>query len=191
MKSRISDAIAHVDNLDNDVDLEVFNYTGYGKEFMKSCRCSPDAWLQMSLQLTMFRLTGGIVATYESASTRRFRLGRVDCIRASHPEALSWCRSMCNEKLSKDDRKKFFDAAMKKQTKVMIDNISGKGLDIPLLGLREAVKEAGLQEFQDLFDHESYSALNHFKLSTSQVPVALPNSFMGVLLLWNYKQKLI
>ena len=88
MKSRISEAIAHVDNLDNDVDLEVFNYAGYGKEFMKSARCSPDAWLQMSLQLTMYRLTGGVVATYESASTRRFRLGRVDSIRAAHPEVV-------------------------------------------------------------------------------------------------------
>ena len=86
---------------------------------------------------------------------------------------------MDNEKLSKDDRKKFFDAAMKKQTKVMIDNISGKGLDIPLLGLREAVKEAGLQEFQELFEHDSYQKLNYFNLSTSQVPVGLPMSFMG------------
>ena len=55
IKTRISEAIAHVDTLDNDVDLEVFNYAGYGKEFIKSARCSPDAWLQMSLQLTMFR----------------------------------------------------------------------------------------------------------------------------------------
>ena len=82
----------------------------------------------------------------------------------------------------------------------MLDNISGRGLDIPLLGLREGVsviavsddesvnangimmmqvKEAGLSEFQELFDHEAYSAINHFKLSTSQVPVALPMSFMG------------
>ena len=125
------------------------------------------------------RLTGGLVATYESASTRRFRLGRVDCIRAAHPEALSWCRSMDNDKLSRDDKKKFFESAMKKQTRVMLDNINGKGLDIPLLGLREGVKEAGLQEFQDLFQHESYQTLNHFKLSTSQVPVSLPLSFMG------------
>ena len=86
------------------------------------------------------------------------------------------------------------------QVKVMQDNISGRGLDIPLLGLREGVslsvvmrevimtmimimmlqvKEAGLSEFQELFDHEAYSAINHFKLSTSQVPVALPMSFMG------------
>ena len=41
------------------------------------------------------------------------------------------------------------------------------------------VKEAGLSEFQELFDHEAYSAINHFKLSTSQVPVSLPMSFMG------------
>ena len=78
----------------------------------------------------------------------------------------------------------------------MQDNIAGRGLDIPLLGLREGVsanvamrgvtmimmlqvKEAGLSEFQELFDHEAYSAINHFKLSTSQVPVALPMSFMG------------
>ena len=42
--------------------------------------------MMMMTQLTMYRLTGGLVATYESASTRRFRLGRVDCIRAAHPE---------------------------------------------------------------------------------------------------------
>ena len=90
IKTRISEAIAHVDSLDNDVDLEVFNFTNYGKEFIKSARCSPDAWLQMSLQLCIYQLTGGLVATYESASTRRFRLGRVDSIRAAHPEVGSF-----------------------------------------------------------------------------------------------------
>ena len=102
LQGRVSAAIAQLDKLDADTDLEVFNFSGYGKEFIKSARCSPDAWLQMSLQLTMFRfylsalqknvlmilfrLNGSLVATYESASTRRFRLGRVDCIRAAHPE---------------------------------------------------------------------------------------------------------
>ena len=54
--SQVSDASAQLDSLDMDTDLEVFNFPGYGKEFIKSARCSPDAWLQMSLQLTMFRL---------------------------------------------------------------------------------------------------------------------------------------
>ena len=54
--SQVSAASAQLDSLDMDTDLEVFNFPGYGKEFIKSARCSPDAWLQMSLQLTMFRL---------------------------------------------------------------------------------------------------------------------------------------
>ena len=41
IKTRISEAIAHVDSLDNDVDLEVFNFTNYGKEFIKS---SGEIW---------------------------------------------------------------------------------------------------------------------------------------------------
>ena len=185
IKSSISEAINALDSLDNNVDLEVFNFTSYGKEFMKSCRCSPDSWLQMSLQLTMFRLTGGLTATYESASTRRFRLGRVDSIRSAHPEALTWCRAMGNDRLSRGDRRRYFELAIKKQTKVMTDNITGKGLDVPLLGLREAVKEAGLWEYQDLFGHQTYNIINHFKLSTSSVPVGLPSSFMGNISFYN------
>ena len=182
IKASISEASNGLDSLDNNVDLEVFTFTGYGKEFIKSCRCSPDSWLQMSLQLTVFRLTGGLVATYESGSTRRFRLGRVDCIRSAHPEALTWCRSMSSDRQDREDRRRLFLLAIKKQTKVMTDNITGRGLDVPLLGLREAVKEAGLWEFQDLFDDETYSTINHFKLSTSSVPVGLPASFMGKIL---------
>ena len=68
---------------------------------------------------------------------------------------------------------------MKKQTKVMVDNILGTGLDVPLLGLREGIKEAGLWEHQDLFTHESYTKVNTFSLSTSQVPIGLSQSFMG------------
>ena len=75
---------------------------------------------------------GELCATYESASTRRFQSGRVDCIRASHPEALAWVKSMfqredadeenkenldtssCN---TKEEQKKLFMLAIAKQTK--------------------------------------------------------------------------
>ena len=55
LQGQVSAASSQLDSLDADTDLEVFNFPGYGKEFIKSARCSPDAWLQMSLQLTMFR----------------------------------------------------------------------------------------------------------------------------------------
>jgi len=41
-----------------------------------------------------FSVHGRLVSTYESASIRRFRLGRVDNIRACSLEALAWCKAM-------------------------------------------------------------------------------------------------
>ncbi len=40
------------------------------------------------------RLHGKLVATYESASTRRYRLGRVDNIRSASIKALDWVKAM-------------------------------------------------------------------------------------------------
>lgn len=79
-----------------DLDFYVYRYTNYGKEFIKTCNCSPDAYLQMALQLAYYKLYGHLVATYESAGTRRFLLGRVDCIRSATMEALQWVQSMAD-----------------------------------------------------------------------------------------------
>lgn len=48
------------------------------------------------------------MTTYESASTRRFLHGRVDCIRSATIEALEWAAAMCQGEgailgLDKDD----------------------------------------------------------------------------------------
>ena len=75
---------------------------------------------------------GELCATYESASTRRFQSGRVDCIRASHPEALAWVKSMVQKEdideenkenletsysNTQEEQKKLFMLAIAKQTK--------------------------------------------------------------------------
>lgn len=49
------------------------------------------------LNKTLFlrRMYGYLVTTYESASLRRFRNGRVDNIRSAHAAALAWAAAMC------------------------------------------------------------------------------------------------
>ncbi|KAL0100387.1 hypothetical protein PUN28_019622 [Cardiocondyla obscurior] len=91
----IREAMMNFDALVEDLDLCILWFEDYSKEFVKSCRVSPDAYIQLALQLTYFRLHGRLVATYESAGIRRFALGRVDCIRAASPEALAWAKAMC------------------------------------------------------------------------------------------------
>lgn len=95
---RIEEAALVLDNLVKDLDFQVYRYTGYGKDFIKSCKVSPDVFIQLALQLAYYRLYGKLTATYESASTRRFRLGRVDCIRSATPEALAWVTAMSQPK---------------------------------------------------------------------------------------------
>ncbi|XP_067010374.2 choline O-acetyltransferase [Anabrus simplex] len=197
----MEEAARNLDSSVEDLDFYVYRFMGYGKEFIKKCQVSPDVYIQLALQLAYYRLNRRLVATYESASTRRYLLGRVDCIRSATCEALEWVTTMCQDasgatsgaesdddllqtgkKVSFslfDQQKKLdlFDMAVKKQTDVMIQNILGQGIDIHLLGLREMAKE--LEEpIPELFQDEVYRIANHFALSTSQVPTSL-DSFMG------------
>lgn len=61
-----------------------------------------------------------------------------------------------------------FRTAATRQTDIMVQNILGNGIDIPLLGLREASREVE-GDLHELFTDESYKISQCFLLSTSQV----------------------
>jgi len=77
-------------------------------------------------------------------------------------------------------RLELFDEALKKQTHIMVENILGQGIDIHLLGLREAAVEltGGLPP---IFLDETYRVANRFLLSTSQVlePFVAPKKYVS------------
>lgn len=58
IKEMIWDAGLNLDKLDVDTDNEVFMFEDFGKAFVKTCNCSPDAFMQMALQLAYYRLNG-------------------------------------------------------------------------------------------------------------------------------------
>ncbi|KAK2582413.1 hypothetical protein KPH14_004731 [Odynerus spinipes] len=188
--SDIREASCNFDTLVEDLDLCVLNFCEYSKEFVKSCKISPDVYVQLALQLTYYKLHGKLTATYESAGIRRFSLGRVDVIRAASPEALTWAMAMCQgdpESQSRNQQnntqddcgkrpdriKELFDLAVQRQVKEMNDNITGHGIDNHLMGLRYAAKEAG-GPMPEIFTDEAFSIVHHFTLSTSQVTTKEP-----------------
>ena len=65
-----------------------------------------------------------------------------------------------------------------------LDNITGRGVDIPMLGIRRAMLElleqgkVG-QDDMKLFGDPAFDHSLRFKLSTSQVAIGLPQSYMG------------
>lgn len=161
----------NVARLVDDFDLAVFRFPRYGREFIKAQGMSPDAYIQLALQLTYYKIHGCLTSTYESASVRRYRHGRVDNIRANSPAALAWIKAMLGQTEATDeDKRRLLTEAVQWQQDNMLETILGHGTDLHILGLREAAAELGLPT-PDLFQDASYKAFNCFKLSTSQVPM--------------------
>ncbi|XP_066477485.1 choline O-acetyltransferase [Tiliqua scincoides] len=156
------------------LDFIVHKFENYGKEFIKNQKMSPDAYIQVALQLAFYRLYGRLVPTYESASIRRFEEGRVDNIRSATPQALDFVKGMIDKKPSLQDSEKMqlFKDAITAQTNYTILAITGMAIDNHLLGLRELAREH-FKELPDIFTDETYLTSNRFILSTSQVPTTM------------------
>ncbi|RUS91027.1 hypothetical protein EGW08_001244 [Elysia chlorotica] len=166
----IQSATESVDNLVNDFDLSMFKFDKYGREFIKKQSMSPDAFIQLALQLTYYKIHGSLTSTYESASVRRYRQGRVDVIRANSPAALTWIKAMLGQtECTEEEKLRLFTEAVQWQQDYTLDTILGYGIDLHLLGLREAAVDLGMPT-PELFRDASYKELNTFRLSTSQVP---------------------
>ncbi|KAJ8284863.1 hypothetical protein COCON_G00037130 [Conger conger] len=156
------------------LDMDAYKFKIYGKEFIKKQKMSPDAYIQVALQFAFYRCNGRPVSTYESASIRRFREGRVDNIRSATPEALAFVKSMTDEKSSVPDSekmKRLWDA-INAQTNYTVLAITGMAIDNHLLGLREMAQELKMEK-PEIFTDEAYAISNQFILSTSQVPTTV------------------
>ena len=111
--------------------------TPYGKAAIKSFGVSPDSWAQMIVQLAYRRLIGKekrIGGTYEAATTRRFFKGRTEAIRVVTSESDAWARSMDDENIGNDERKRLFAAATRKHISLAQSAGNGQGVDRHLLG---------------------------------------------------------
>lgn len=54
-------ATKSVDKRVADLDFFVYRYQDYGKTFIKSCKCSPDVYIQLALQLAYYKYGGRLL----------------------------------------------------------------------------------------------------------------------------------
>jgi carnitine O-acetyltransferase len=82
LKQALVDAGSAMNKLATACAVETFSFTEYDQRFIKQFKLSPDSYFQMAIQVAYYRLHGTMAATYESASTRMFQLGRTETIRS-------------------------------------------------------------------------------------------------------------
>uniref|UniRef100_A0A8L2RAJ5 Carnitine O-acetyltransferase n=1 Tax=Rattus norvegicus TaxID=10116 RepID=A0A8L2RAJ5_RAT len=158
IKNDIEKAKQNISIMIQDLDIMMLVFHHFGKDFPKSQKLSPDAFIQIALQLAYYRIYGQACATYESASLRMFHLGRTDTIRSASTDSLAFVKGMDDPKVPEEGRDFSHPQA-----------IRGEAFDRHLLGLKlQAIED--LVSMPDIFMDTSYAIAMHFNLSTSQVP---------------------
>lgn len=148
-------------------ELKVQAFQGYGKGLIKKFKCSPDAYVQMIIQLAYHKMYGVNRPTYESAATRRFQEGRTETCRSVSDESVTFCNAMADPEVSPERCVKALREAIDAHVQYITDASDGKGVDRHLFGLKKCLKEG--EELPALYKDRAYGYSSTWYLSTSQL----------------------
>lgn len=90
-KASIKKAQQNYINTVNSLEMNYMLNNVLTKGFCKTHKVSPDAILQLGIQLAYFRQNGDYVGTYESCSTAAFKHGRTETIRPCTMDTKQFC----------------------------------------------------------------------------------------------------
>lgn len=148
-------------------ELCVQAFQGYGKGLIKKFRCSPDAYVQMIIQLAYHKMYGKNRPTYESAATRRFQQGRTETCRTVSDDSVVWCNAMADTSVPNEEKVKLFRKAIDAQLEYISAASDGKGCDRHLFGLKKLLEPG--EELPEIYKDPAYGYSTSWYLSTSQL----------------------
>ncbi|KAK5902529.1 hypothetical protein CesoFtcFv8_007773 [Champsocephalus esox] len=151
--------------LADDVDSHIIPFNDFGKGLIKKCRTSPDAFIQIALQLAHFRDKKKFCLTYEASMTRLFREGRTETVRSCTMETCAFVRAMIRDE-TREERMNLLKLAAEKHQNMYRLAMTGGGIDRHLFCLYVVSKYLGEES---AFLKEVLS--DPWRLSTSQTPL--------------------
>ncbi|KAK7940205.1 hypothetical protein WMY93_003531 [Mugilogobius chulae] len=165
VKTQISNSLAVAQSLADDVDCHVFPFREFGKGRVKKLRISPDAFIQISLQLAYYRDRGGFCLTYEASMTRLFREGRTETVRSCSNETCAFVKALEGGE-SAEQCRRLLRLASEGHQNLYRMAMTGAGIDRHLFCLYVVSKYLGVDS---PFLKEVLS--EPWRLSTSQTPI--------------------
>jgi carnitine O-acetyltransferase len=148
-------------------ELRVQAYQGYGKGLIKKFKCSPDAYVQMVIQLAYHKMYGKNRPTYESAATRKFQQGRTETCRSVSDESVAFCNAMADPGVSPAECVALFRSALDTHVKYITDAGDGRGVDRHLFGLKNCMRHG--EPTPSIFSDPAYGYSSSWYISSSQL----------------------
>ncbi|XP_051543121.1 carnitine O-palmitoyltransferase 1, liver isoform isoform X3 [Myxocyprinus asiaticus] len=164
-QERVEQSLAVAQALADDIDFHVFPLEDFGKGAIKKCKISPDAFIQIALQLAYYRNRGTFSLTYEASMTRLFREGRTETVRSCTSESCAFVRAL-EDGESKEVCRRLFRSASERHQQLYRLAMTGAGIDRHLFCLYIVSKYLGEES---PFLKEVLSET--WRLSTSQTPL--------------------
>uniref|UniRef100_A0A6Q2XZ28 carnitine O-palmitoyltransferase n=1 Tax=Esox lucius TaxID=8010 RepID=A0A6Q2XZ28_ESOLU len=161
-QEKIAQSLSIAQALADDVDFHVFSFRDFGKGMIKKFRISPDAFIQLVLQLAYYRDRGAFCLTYEASMTRLFREGRTETVRSCSNESCAFIRALEGGEVCR----RLLRQASEKHQSLYRHAMTGAGIDRHLFCLYVVSKYLGVES---PFLNEVLS--EPWRLSTSQTPV--------------------
>ncbi|KAL4968509.1 carnitine O-acetyltransferase CAT2 [Aspergillus stella-maris] len=156
-------------------ELRVQAYQGYGKGLIKKFKCSPDAYVQMVIQLAYFKMYGKNRPTYESASTRKFAEGRTETIRTVSDDSVAFCKAITDASVPREEAVRLFRTALTAHSKYTAEASDGKGVDRHLFGLKKLLQEG--ESLPSIYSDPAFAYSGSWYLSTSQLSSEFFNGY--------------
>ncbi|GAA5949166.1 hypothetical protein JCM3765_003314 [Sporobolomyces pararoseus] len=167
LKQAADKATKTVQEIAKDSEGRMLWFDEYGAGWIKNVgKHSPDAYLQMALQLAFHKTHNRPTATYETASTRLFSRGRTEVIRTFSEDSWKWVKAMREGSTDPKVLYALLSAATKTHNTLTRESSTGRGIDRHLMGLRLLLR-SDLKESHPLFEDELFGKSQEWVLSTS------------------------
>ncbi len=171
LNKAIDDAVILYRQHAANTQTRVLSFTAFGKTKIKAYRVSPDAFVQLALQLAEYKLYGKCYSAYEAVMTRTFFDGRIDVLYTVSPESLAFIQSLNDPSCTTQDKQGLLVQATKKHVSRANECRSGQGVFTHFQALRYCYKKVGstlgLDTLPEIFTDKGYRALTESVVCTS------------------------
>lgn len=150
------------------------SFYGYGSDFIKEAGFSPDAYVQMAMQLATFRLWGEQVGTYESTQVRPFLHGRTETTRTVSVQSQAFIQRFGlrplldeNDPAARKEKIRLLQEAVSAHVQYIGLAAKAQGVDRHFFGLSMLVGDN--ETAPDLYNDPVFQRSKRWRVSTSHL----------------------
>jgi carnitine O-palmitoyltransferase 2 len=169
LKHEFDVSTTNYNELVSKVNVKVYQESVLGKNILKKSTLSPDAVMQLGIQMAYYKMHQRFVSTYESCSTAVYKHGRTETIRPVTRETKLFIETL-SKSTDNQVKRDLLKKCSEKHQQLIKEAATGQGFDRHLFALKYLQQmENNNEQLNPIYTDRSYQMMNHTILSTSTV----------------------